>query len=615
MMSFIPKKSFFLAFCILFSFHGFAQKQASFEKEFIQLDLLADKGDYKSGLFYAKRVLPFVQKKSGGNQLNTLRTYCYLAFFYDKLDHLKEVDATLIRINKLLPVAFDKKNPAGAIKIYALLSEFYYQRGIYTTGDSIYNFINANKSALLPFEKELINYYHLIALYQKGFLNEACQKIDPAISIAETLLDNDSVRSASGEIKYVILSKNDKAERKNLLAKFILLKGMVYLKNGMPDSSLFFLDKHQSLLKEEFSSHEGYMARIHYLQGLDHLENNEDGLAEDELKKAASLAHRYFMPHAPFLIDIQHNLIKALLEEGKTAEAEFYNNDADVKINGHLGSNSLAYLSNSFPDIEKEMFYQNWPEVETRLEDLLSSPLLPNIHYIRAKALNYLFESLVKQQKHWEAEKTLNQLFKLQNELTGKQSPEYSLLLLKKAFFYSYHLNKFTEAKALFKEVFESDFKHQISIENPSYYNNMTSLARLYTESEEYKEALDLLTSELSRVEKERSAQHPLYAIYLSHLGELNVTTGEYATANSQLDKSLKIFEENPNKKYAIEYIEALELKIKANVLQGDYTTAQAVLKKAENVAKHTQASTTEELFLLEETGLLYIKIGKYQQA
>ncbi|MCY5908919.1 hypothetical protein OV764_25550, partial [Salmonella enterica subsp. enterica serovar 1,4,[5],12:i:-] len=91
------------------------------------------------------------------------------------------------------------------------------------------------------------------------------------------------------------LSENEKNIAENLIVNYTVLKAHAYLKNGLSDSAIVYLQNNASGI----SNKEGGKARYHYLLGQCYLTNLEYHLAEKEFKTASALAQQFYLPHAP----------------------------------------------------------------------------------------------------------------------------------------------------------------------------------------------------------------------------------------------------------------------------------------------------------------------------
>ncbi len=587
-----------------------AAQKSTFEADFTQLAVFSEQADYKAGYFYSKKVHTAISNKPHAQDIDLLRSNCYLALFADRLDKQSEVAAARTEIQKFLPALSEAANVSRIAVTYSVFCDFYFQRGVYTKTDSVYASIKNLIPLLPPYDRELISYYHYESLLYKGFLNRVTAETEFHKNIVATRLVKDSIFNAAGSMQLAELSESEKTIRENLTADFIILKAQAYLENGLSDSAIAYLQKNNSAI----STKEGNKARYHCLLAQCHQNNLEYHLAEKEFKTASALSQQFFQPHAPILINIQQGLIQVLMNQGKSEEADYYRNDIVVRLYSYYNKNNLGYLANTYPVMEREMALKNWTKAETIATDFLSRKALPAVHHMREKYLRALFTILIKQQKYTEAEHTMEELLILQAQLTGEKSPAYQIVLLDKARFYSFNLDKFKEAKNIFSSVLDSDFQNQVSIENPDYYLNTLAFSNVYIYTEEFGMADNRLQLNLKRVENTFSNTHTLYAIFLSYSGELKTITGDYTSAAEKISNSLSIFEKNNKKKYSRAWIEALELNLKLQLLQGDYTGADESLKKSKKIADRVNITENDDIFLVEEIGLLYVKKGEYQK-
>lgn len=594
---------------VLFVSQSIAQK-AIFESDFTQLELFAAQADYKAGYFYSKKLIAALEKK--GSEINVLRSHCFLAYFSEMLDKTSDVESAQKVIHAYLPALSKAENIQSLAATFSIYSDYFVQRGIFIPIDSTIQTIKPLLTLLPPYDRERIQYYQLLSLSNKGFLNKVIQQTDTHVKAVSAGLSTDTLfDNVNGGYMVAQVNANNKNVRENLIANLILLKAKTYLNNGLSDSASAYLKKNATLI----SKSEGNSAKYHSLLGLCLLENDEYAQAEKELKSASALSLRFFHPHAPEQIDIEKNLVKSLLAQGKKEEAEYYKNDITIKIIGYFNKANLAYLHNNYSDIEYEIASQEWSRAEEMIKEFLHSSNLPKVHRLRAEYLKTLFPVLIKQQKYDEAENVMNEALALQAQLTGDRCPAYQIIILDKARFYSFNLDKFKEAKTLFSNILDSDFQKQVYIENPAYYLNTLAFAKVYIYNEEFGMSENRLQSYLKKTEAEFGNTHNLYAVYLSHLGELRTITGDYVAANTYLSNSITIFEKNNKKKYTRRYIEALELYLKLKVIEGDYDTADGLLKKARKSGELVNILDSDEIFLVEEIGLLYSKKGEYQKA
>lgn len=605
----------FLISVSLFIFCFSLKAQKYIEKDFTQISILGDKADYKGAYFYTKKIIASILRKENNNEINLLRAKCYLALYADKLDKTEEVTAAINDIDTLLPALTKevyKKEIAATFEVYC---EFYHQRGIYTLTDSIYNIIQKNTFSIPTYDIELINYYQLFSEYKKGYLMHVSSNIDQHIKIISSIQEGNLIHTPSGSTSVEKLNANQQKLHQNLLAKYILLKGYVFLENGYSDSTIAYTKNQLSFIKQKIHSREGYKAQLYYLQALAYIDQFEYTQAEHTLKTASAVAQQYYLAHAPIQLAIENTLIVLLAKQNKTDEAAYYHNDAAVRVNEYYGKNSLAYSCNSSANLKTEIDHRDFAKAESELKILLADKNLPEIHYLREEYLSTLFRVLIKLQKYQAADSTLNKRLALQAQLTGQTSPAYNLILLDKAYFYSFYLDKFAEAENIYSQTLDINLKNKIAVAHPAYINASLAFAEIYIYTEEFDVSKKRIQTNLAEVENTLGKQHPIYAIYLYELGELQTLQGNFDDAASTLNTSIQIFKQNESKKYILNNIIALEMAIKLYVIDGNYPRADSLLQNAKTLADKAGISEDDDVFLVEEIGLLYTKKGAYQKA
>jgi|GEM_PF-3441257 len=619
-MALIKKYStLFLFFTVGFSFFSntiSAQLNKKTVKEFNRLELFSNNGDYRAGHFYSKKIDKFVAKKSGPKSTEYVLLKAYQAYFFDKLDRTEESKQALGTLNHLYPLTKQDSTKSNLLKVYKTLSDLYFDKGLYASTDTIQEFLTAHEKQLLPFERLELSYYRCLSNYKKGFLNETSNEIDVHLKKVQTSLEYVSVYlKKSNKIYYTILSPEDYTDRLVLYGKYITLKANVLIENGLSDSALVYIDRHYSELKKKLDLHKDILAELHYLKGTCYLKNDEFSKAEHEFKEGLALAKIYYMPHSKHVIDVEHALINSLLEQEKNEEAEYYNNDVDVKVTGYFGKHSLAYLKNTYTDIEFDIVMQNWDKADADLEAFLASPLLPAIHESRLEAMVELYKVKVHLKDYAGADSLINQAIALQQTILGKSAPATHALELKRAEFYTTRLDRFEDAKNIFTAHLSKDYLSHISPSNPNYIHAILTGSLLYEYMDDYKTAAQILTKGLKLVEDYLGKDNEEYAILLTRLADLNIDRGLFKEANTEIDISIALFDKRKLTKYVHDYAVALETKAKLKIIEGDYQEADALLGNAEEYLEEVSKLESEELFSMEEIALLYIYTGKYVKA
>ena len=603
-------------FLFLSSNSAHAQLNKKTQKEFNRLELFSNNGDYKAGVFYCKKSEKFIAKKSGNKPVELLLLNSYKAYFNDKIDETEAYNEALTKVKALYPLAQKDSSKSNLLKVYKVLSELYFDKGMYTSTDSIQQFLMLHEHQLLPFERLELNYYTSYSNYKKGYLNEVASQIDGNLKKLSTRFESDSVYlKKTNNIYFTVLSPEESKDRLELYGKFITLKSNVLIENGLSDSALVFIDKHYELYHKQLNQHKDIVSEIHYIKGLCYHSNDEYALAEHEFKEAFALAKSYYMQHSSHVILVEHALINSLLEQGKEEEAEYYNNDADVKVTGYYGKKSRAYLKNNYTDIEYEVVVRNWDKANSLLTDYLSSSYLPEVHENRLEALLEMFEVNLHLNDYAAADSNINEAISLQQVLLGKTAPATHALELKRAEFYTTRLDRFDDAKTIFTAHLSKDYLSHISPSNPNYIHAILVGSMLYEYMDDYKMAAQILTKGLKLVEDYLGRNNEAYAVILTRKADLEIDRGLFKDAQKDIDSSLVLFEKRKLNKYVHDYANALETKAKLKIIEGDYEEATALLNEATEYLKKVSVLESGELFSMEEVGLLYIYTGKYVKA
>ncbi len=619
-MALIKKQSlpfFLLTVCFVF-FSSLAQAQLNRKtaKEFSDLALFSENGDYRGGLFYSNKSEKFIAKKTGAQSTESLLLQSYKAYFNDKLDNNAAYEKALAKIKTLYPLAKKDSSLSNLFKVYKVLCDLYFDKGLFTATDSIQQFLKEHERRLLPFERLELSYYTQWSKSQKGYLNEVSKDVEVDLKKIQKSLEYDSIyHKKTNTIYFSVLSSEDQGYRMELYGKFLTLKGNVWIENGLSDSALAFIDRHYATNKKKIDPYKAIVAEIHYIRGLCYLKNDEFSQAEKEFKEALALSKLYYMGHARPVIKIEYALINSLLEQNKNEEAEYYNNDVDVKVTGYYGKNSFPYLKNSYTDIEYEVVLQNWNKAEGMLKEILKSPFLPPAHENRLQAEVELFQVQIHQKNYQAADSAINRAIALQQQLLGKEAPAVHALELKRAEFYTTRLDRFDEAKVIFSTHLGKSYLSHISPSHPEYLNAIIIGSTLYEYMDDYKMASQILTKGLELIGDYLGTENEEYAILLTRKADLEIDRGLFKEANTDINTCIRLFEKRKLNKYVRHYSVALETKAKLKIIEGDYQEADSLLAEATENLKKVSTLDATELFSMEEIGLLYIYTGKYVKA
>ncbi len=266
-----------------------AQINPKSQKDFNNLQVFSEKGDYKAGLFYSKKSEKFIAKKTSVSSTETLLLLCYKAHFLNQLDNKQEYLAYLPEIDRRISAAIKESNPSALLAVYKQYSTLYFTDGIYSKGDSLYTAIKANSSKLLPLEREQLEYYKLYADYKKGYLNEVSALCTTHIDYLTTHAIYDSVYKKD-KILQKKLNKDEIKERYYWAGRYLGLQLRALMDNGLSDTAFAKIEKYEKDFSNILASKKGLMAEIYYIKGLCYLKQDEFKKAEKEFHSASATA-------------------------------------------------------------------------------------------------------------------------------------------------------------------------------------------------------------------------------------------------------------------------------------------------------------------------------------
>ena len=286
-----------------------------------------------------------------------------------------------------------------------------------------------------------------------------------------------------------------------------------------------------------------------------------------------------------------------------------------MESSGYYGKKSLGFKRIKYTDIQVHIINHKWDKAEKELLAFLSLRALPEKHEYRSMALSDLYQVYLKKHNFTQADSTIKTLLNLQQVLFGKDCPALNNTKIRQGILYSNYLDRFAEAEKIYTSVLNESYLTHISVANNEYYTAIAAESKLFEYREEYKKAAQVINEALSLTSKAFGENSETYSRLLNLLAAFEINIGKYEEAGKDIDKSIAQFKTKNSKSSIKYYAEALEIKARLKIIGGDYPEADALLKEATLAYSKISRLATDDLFSIEEIGLLYINTGKYSKA
>jgi CHAT domain-containing protein len=583
------------------------------------LDQYYRSGNYKFGLTRVDEFSRTFAKRYDDKSHYRVCLKSYAALFSLATSAVKDYYRYLEEAEKGFAQA-DKTDLSAYILSTNALAEAYASTGNQLKAQGLYNeLLNSGlykkEHSTNPYALEAAH-GRVLMLFRQGYFNAAQKSVDAYMPLAFLRTSAfDSIPDKEGVLHYEKIKKKDLMLRKKQYAALALLKAEIFRENGLMDSALHVLNQSEGWIKKELNYHEGLLAKVYLLKA--ELYNAKDNLKEEEklLSKALGASQKFYKQHAPIAIEIQRDLIRNLIEQGRPEEATVRNNNLDVQVLGYYGKNSLAYENNKMIDVEREIYNGEWKKASRHLQEYLKKEsILPAYHTDRADALILISDAYRNTNEIDKAEASLLKAVEIEEKLNGKQTPVYHLTLLKLANFYTEYSDKFQEAENIYNTSFDSVLNASVSHYSSYYNQHKYGEAHLMEVLERYDKAGALYKDITEDTKIKFGPASVDYAIALDRYADFEVTTGNYPEADQKLKESRLIFEKNIQRRHVQDQAHLLQTLGRFLIVQGLYEEASTIFNKERRLLKKSFFAETDIYAAQEDVFLLNIYLGKYQQ-
>ncbi|MBC7487159.1 MAG: CHAT domain-containing protein [Cytophagaceae bacterium] len=596
-----------------------AAKAKGDQQKILLLDQYYRSGNYKFGLTRVKEFSRTFSKRYDEKSLYRVTLKSYAALFSIAISEVEDYYTYLGEAEKGFAQA-DKTDLSVYIISVGALAEAYANVGNQLKAEELYKEL-LNSEVYKREEKN--NSYAADAAagfaktqFRQGYYNAAQKNIDQYMTRAFLRTGAyDSIPDKEGVLHYGKVKKKDLLLRKKQYATLALMKAEIFRENGYIDSALKVLNQSEVWIKKNLKYHEGLLAQAYLLKG--QLYNVKDDLKEEEkaLSKALGASQKFYKQYSPVAVEIQRELIRNLIEQGRPEEATVRNNNLDVQVLGYYGKNSLAYENNKLIDVEREIYNGEWKRAGRHLEDYLGNEgVLPPYHKNRADALIKIADAYINTNEIDKAEASMMKAVDIYEKLNGKKAPAYHLTMLKLAAFYTEYSDKFKEAENIYNTSFDSVLDVSISHYSVYYNQHKYGEAHLMEVLERYDKAEALYNDIVEDAKIKFGPTSIDYAIALDRHADFEVTIGNYLEADQKLKEARLIFEKNIQRRHIQDQAHLLQTLGRFLIVQGLYEEASTVFNKERRLLKRSFFEETDIYAAQEDVFLLNIYLGKYQK-
>ncbi len=500
------------------------------------------------------------------------------------------------------------------------IAELYNLNGAYQQAGE---YLNESRSLLdkgANFDKQTEAKWSLVkaeVLGGQGFYNEALELLKKYDAYyAGRALRQESYVDDSGNLKSRKLSAEEVDQRFNEYARYATLLAQVYGDQGYynrADSAFVgattWIDRNLGSSSLAYVKNQLLFARLLIENGI------ESGLPRDlDFSRTLNTLKIKHKPSHYLAVDIYEDYLKQLLNS--TSSARYLNTKLEFEkmINSSFEKGSIYSVRLKAVDFDSKKSKDKTRNLENDAMNMLSNTAgLPRNSIITIRILEFLHDLALQEKKYSSAEKYLEDIVKIKEELYGTDAPQTHLTKIHVANFYVDNTNKLTEAAKIYQESFTNVVEKQIGDWHKDQLTILQSLATLYELTDKYKEALATLqkAEDVARA-KYRSEDYE-YGIALNNSARLRLKLGDYEKAEANINQALTILEPfRKDEEKNVHLINIIETQATLFGIKGMFDEAEDALDTSARMISKSSATGIDDLSTAKELSSLFIQLGRY---
>ena len=345
----------------------------------------------------------------------------------------------------------------------------------------------------------------------------------------------------------------------------------------------------------------------------------ENGLAVEAQAKLYEDAYvwavrKYELSHNT-VMTMQANLMRAYYRNGQMARLKITQNDFKQSLK-EFDRSSIFNLAEDKMDLTFDLADQDIRRLEDKINSMLSLPVIPEYHDERIELLQLAKKVALFAGRHKNTEAYDNEILKIKKELLGEDAPEYHLTKVQLANYYVDFTDKFNEAKEIYETSYHSIVAPEITKGHVDYLEIQNHLAKFYQETDDYKQASDILDDALLAARVKYDDHDIEYGRELEKIASLQISIGEYDKATENINGAIEIMVDTKTDEALTYLADALITKAKLSSIKGLYDEAEEMIYDSDDFrARGALTTDVAGLNLAEDLGGLYMNIGRYTDA
>jgi CHAT domain-containing protein len=612
---------------LFFAFPANAQKQ--YDKALAKADKYYNSGNYAKALAALKKYKSMVTAKLGTNNAYMVKYHLRDARYNLAYGILTNFDGSLNQAQATSIAAFGENSLNHAVTLIEV-AEIYNQYGYYRLSrellskaePAIQTSAQDNPSVKVKYILALAD-----AMIGQGFSNDGIALLRANESLVASRAVTKEVTTEDGKLKSKPVPPEELNERFTGYARLLSLITLAYGKKGDIDSVEIshnftrpWLTKNLRTLDEKDISL--ILVRADYIYTKMYAENN-DGIVPPKLPKYAdfgtqldALKKTGVSPSIPMAHDVYLSLLDQLQREDNKTRYSNVKAEYERMLNKYFNKESVLRINLKAIEFDAKLQKDRIQNIETDALNTLSSKSLPRNHPTTIHILDFLYTVSVQLRKYQGAESYLNQNIDVKKELYGEQAPEFHLAQVELANFDLDYTNKLEEVGKIYETSYTKFLSKQIHLKHKDHLKILSHLASYYELTDKFSLASSTLSKASDAARIKYDNEDPVYAIALNQQAKLRIKLGEYEKADSDISRSLQVFDlkKNQDDKWTPDYINALETQAKLFGIKGLFDEAQANLDRTRRLIERSKVKIDNEQSTAEELSSLLIQLGSYSQ-
>ncbi|MDH4057994.1 MAG: CHAT domain-containing protein, partial [Cyclobacteriaceae bacterium] len=350
---------------------------------------------------------------------------------------------------------------------------------------------------------------------------------------------------------------------------------------------------------------------------------NNDGVVPPKLPKYADYGDQLselkktgISPSIPLAHEIYLSLIDQLQRQDNNSRYANVKAEYESMLKKYFTKESVLNINLKAIEFDSKLANDKTQNLENQALSIISAKSLPRNHGTTIRILEFLYDMSEQTRKYSTAESYLLQINQIKKDLYGENSPKYHLSLLQLANFDLDFTNKIEESGKIYETSYVNFLSKQIHLKHKDQFTILFHLANYYQLTDKFSLASATLSTASDAARQKYDNEDPAYAIALNQQTKLRIKIGEYDKAESEINRSLQIFDLKQNKddKWIPDYINAIETQAKLYGIKGMFDEAQSNLDRSRKMISKSKVNLSNELSTAEELSSLLIQLGIYSQ-